>query len=150
MEFDAVIEDAGGGGAFVRLPSSAAEEFGTNARVPVKATFNGVAYTGSAAPMGGGGFFMPILKAVRAEAGVNVGDSVHVVIERDTEPRTVALPEELAAALVAADLGGTFSALAFSHRKEYAQWVAEAKKPETRLRRADKAVEMLRKGEKLS
>jgi len=40
-----------------------------------------------------------------------------------------------------------FDALAFTHRREYAQWVAEAKREETRERRAARALEMLRAGE---
>ncbi|SEF33709.1 Bacteriocin-protection, YdeI or OmpD-Associated [Amycolatopsis pretoriensis] len=55
------------------------------------------------------------------------------------------LPEELAAALAAApDAEAAFEALPPSHRREYVQWVAEAKKPATRLSRAEKAVQRLR------
>ena len=41
-----------------------------------------------------------------------------------------------------------FEGLSFTHRKEYCRWITEAKKEETRLRRLEKAVEMLRKGVK--
>ncbi|WP_329050091.1 YdeI/OmpD-associated family protein [Amycolatopsis sp. NBC_01488] len=55
------------------------------------------------------------------------------------------LPEELAAALAAApDANAAFEALPPSHRREYVQWVAEAKKAETRVSRAEKAVQRLR------
>lgn len=54
------------------------------------------------------------------------------------------IPGELADALRDAALTGAFEALAPSHRDEYARWVAEAKRPETRARRAAKAVEMIR------
>jgi hypothetical protein len=36
----------------------------------------------------------------------------------------------------------------YTHRKEYTQWVGEAKKPETRQRRVEKTIEMLRRGTK--
>jgi Bacteriocin-protection, YdeI or OmpD-Associated len=39
-----------------------------------------------------------------------------------------------------------FDGLAFSHRKEYARWIGEAKKEETRERRVAKALEKLREG----
>ena len=39
-----------------------------------------------------------------------------------------------------------FDGLAYSHRKEYARWIGEAKKEETRERRVAKALEMLREG----
>ncbi|MFJ9777977.1 YdeI/OmpD-associated family protein [Amycolatopsis sp. NPDC101161] len=55
------------------------------------------------------------------------------------------LPGELADALDAApDAKAAFEALPPSHRREYVQWVAEAKKPETRVSRAEKAVQRLR------
>ncbi|WP_370972319.1 YdeI/OmpD-associated family protein [Amycolatopsis sp. cg9] len=55
------------------------------------------------------------------------------------------VPGELAAALAAApDAAAAFEALPPSHRREYVRWVAEAKKPETRVSRARKAVERLR------
>jgi uncharacterized protein YdeI (YjbR/CyaY-like superfamily) len=33
--------------------------------------------------------------------------------------------------------------LSYTHRKEYAQWVLDAKRPETRRRRIAKALEMI-------
>jgi uncharacterized protein YdeI (YjbR/CyaY-like superfamily) len=38
-----------------------------------------------------------------------------------------------------------FESLAPSHQREYADWVASADKPETRVRRAAKVIEQLRK-----
>ena len=37
-----------------------------------------------------------------------------------------------------------FGRLAFTHRKEHARWIDEAKRPETRQRRTDQAVQMIR------
>jgi hypothetical protein len=44
---------------------------------------------------------------------------------------------------------GLFDALSYTHRKEYARWVAEAKKQVTRDPRAAKAIEMLLAGKTL-
>ena len=41
-----------------------------------------------------------------------------------------------------------FEKLSYTHRKEYCRWITEAKKEETRLRRLEKAIEMLKKGVK--
>jgi uncharacterized protein YdeI (YjbR/CyaY-like superfamily) len=69
---------------------------------------------------------------------------VHVVLEHDVAPREVEVPEELARALEAQpEVKAFFDAWAYTHRKEYARWVAEAKKPETRERRVAKAMEMI-------
>jgi uncharacterized protein YdeI (YjbR/CyaY-like superfamily) len=39
-----------------------------------------------------------------------------------------------------------FDALSYTHRKEFARWVEEAKREETRDRRVAEALEMLREG----
>ena len=36
--------------------------------------------------------------------------------------------------------------MSYTHRKEYADWIEEAKRPETRKRRVAKAVELIREG----
>ena len=72
-------------------------------------------------------------RAVRESVGVEPGDTVEVAIELDMAPREVDLPEPLARALARdPDAKATFDALAFSHRKEYARWVGDAKRQETR------------------
>ena len=46
-KFEATIEAGHAGGAYVLFPYDTGKEFATNGKVPVKATFNGVSYTGS-------------------------------------------------------------------------------------------------------
>lgn len=54
------------------------------------------------------------------------------------------LPAELAAALTANQEANTrFQALPPSHQREYSRWIDEAKRPQTRQQRAEKAVDML-------
>jgi uncharacterized protein YdeI (YjbR/CyaY-like superfamily) len=51
------------------------------------------------------------------------------------------VPEELAVALDAhSEARARFDALSTSHRHQYIRWVAEAKRPETRERRAAQSV----------
>ena len=66
-------------------------------------------------------------------------------VEVDTAPRTVQVPDDLAAALAAAP-GATagWSALTFSEQRRHAEAVLAAKKPETRSRRVAGIVEGLR------
>lgn len=143
IEFDAVVE-VEGPGAFVRLPDDAAETFGTKARFPVRATFNGVAYRGSTMPTGDGRFCLGLTKAVRTEAGVAAGDEVHVIVELDTEERTVDVPDDMSIALAAhPEAARRFEHLSYSHRKEYVEWIESAKRAETRARRLEQTVVML-------
>ena len=115
-------------------------------RFPVSATVNGYSWRTSVARMGGE-FLIGLSKAVRQSAGVEAGDEVEVTLRLDTEVREVEVPVDLAKALEADPVAkAAFDGMAFTHRKEYARWVEEAKKAETRDRRIGQALEMLRAG----
>jgi hypothetical protein len=115
-------------------------------RFPVRATVNGYEWRTSVARMGGE-FLVGLNREVRTGAGVQAGDTVAVVLELDREPRDVQVPDALARALNAdPQAKATFEGLAFTHRKEFARWIEEAKREETRARRVDQALEMIRAG----
>ena len=50
-------------------------------------------------PLGDGTFCVCVTKAVQAQAGASVGDTVAVAVDRDVGERTVDVPPDLAAAL---------------------------------------------------
>lgn len=113
-------------------------------RFPVRATVNGYTWRTSVARMGGE-FLVGLSREVRQGAGVEAGDEVEVTLELDTAPRDVEVPAALAAGLAAdPQAKAVFDAMAFTHRKEYARWIAEAKRDETRQRRVEQAVGMIR------
>ncbi|GAB2570990.1 YdeI/OmpD-associated family protein [Kribbella endophytica] len=141
--FEAVIQDAGGGGAYVEIPADVLTALGGGARIPVQATFDTVPYQGSIVSMGGCQA-LGVLKGVRTTLSKAPGDTVTVTVARDTTERTVDVPEDLATALAEAGLRETFDRLSYSHRREHVNAVLDAKKPETRGRRIAKALEMLR------
>ena len=119
--------------------------------MPILATFNGtVPYQGVLAMMGGASPMLLVRTDVRTQLGVQVGDRVHVRLELDTAPRVWELPEDAANAVNAnAEASANWEMLSSSHRREYVQWIEEAKRPETRQRRIDGTVERLARGEKL-
>ncbi|MCI0632452.1 MAG: YdeI/OmpD-associated family protein [Actinobacteria bacterium] len=83
-------------------------------------------------------------KAILAEAGKGAGDTLTVVVRNDDAPRDVVVPDELAKALKGSEVARAyFESLSYTHRREYAGFVAEAKKPETRARRAVRTIETL-------
>ena len=140
IEFVAEVE-LEGVGAFVRLPADTADRFGTRARFPVLATFNGVPYRGSTMPTGDGRFCLGMTKAIRTELGVGAGDAVRVTIELDTAERTVEVPADLAAALAAhPGPAERFERLPYTRRKECVESLTSAKRAETRARRLEQAV----------
>lgn len=116
---------------------------------PVIVTVNGgYRFRGRIGQRGGLNLF-GFNRVVREAAGVQAGDIVMLVIAFDGGPPLFDVPADLAAALDADPAArGGFDALAPSHRKEWARWVAEAKKPETRERRLTEAVAAVRDGRK--
>lgn len=149
LEFDAPLISAGGGGVFAEVPFDVQEVFGSKGLIPIKATIDGEAYRGSLANMGGGCHVLIVLKAIREKIGKQVGDSVHIVLEHDTKERVVDIPEPLAQLLVANPQAQTFfDSLSYSNRKEYARWISDARREETRQSRLDKTLEKLLAGKK--
>jgi Bacteriocin-protection, YdeI or OmpD-Associated/Domain of unknown function (DUF1905) len=115
-------------------------------RFPVIATVNGHSWRTTVTRMHGE-FLLGLNREVRESAGVEAGDTVSVAIELDTALREVDLPEQLASALAADPAAkAAFEGLAYTHRKEYARWIADAKREETRDRRVTQAIQMLREG----
>ncbi len=86
----------------------------------------------------------PLSSEHRAASGLAAGDPVEVTLELDLAPRTVEVPDDLAAALDAASLRPAFDALAPSHRKAHVTSVEGTKNPETRARRVAAVIEKLR------
>jgi hypothetical protein len=146
FRFNAKIESTFSGGAYVLFPFDTKAEFGTNGQVRVKATFDGVPYSGSLVKYGYPQHMMPILKDIRESIGKQPGETVDVVIERDETVRTVEVPVQFLALMRKEKLLPFFESLSYTHRKEYCRWISEAKKEETRQARLAKAIAMLKNG----
>jgi hypothetical protein len=130
---------------YIEFPYDVEKEFGTRGQVKISARFDGIEYRGSLAKMGHHCHRVGVTQSVRKKIGKHPGDLVHVVLRKDDRPRVVDIPPELKEVLsVHPDIAAFFDTLSYTHRKEYARRIAEAKKEETRQRRLNKAVEMLR------
>ena len=126
MRFTATLEDR-----YVIVPFDVRAQWG-EARPPVAGTINGVPFRTRIAVYGGQ-YVLGLTNAIRKQAGVVQGDEVEIELERDDAPREVELPPELEAVLTAT-CARRSTRSRFTHRREYAEWVAEAKRPETRAR----------------
>jgi len=125
----------------IRVPFDVHKTFGTRARVPVRGTINGFPFRSSIFPMGGGCHFMAVNKETRAGAKAKAGDTLTVVMQRDDEPRVITPPPDLARAMKANKTAqAAWDKLSYTHKKEIAGAVEDAKKPETRQRRIEKAI----------
>jgi len=130
-----VQQEVGMNATGIPVPAEAVAALGTQKRPKVTVSLNGYTYRSTVAAYGDV-FMLPLSAEHREAAGVKAGDEVEVTIELDLAPRTVEVPEDLAAAL-SAKLGAAaaFDALSYSTRKEYVRQVEEAKALETRDRR---------------
>lgn len=143
--FTALIQNAGGGGAFVEVPFDVEKEFGSK-RPKVKALIEGVPYRGILTRMGTDCHILGIRKEIREQVGKTVGDEITVTVELDIEPRVVETPTDLSAELKKdKEAKALFEKLSYTHQKEYVNWITEAKKAETRQSRIVKTIEMLKK-----
>jgi hypothetical protein len=141
--FTATIENAGGGGAFVRIPFDVEEVYGKK-RVPVKASIDGQPYRGTLVRMGEPFHILIILKAIREKTGKDFGDEVEIMLAEDKEERKVSIPPDLKSALEKDPAAKTaFQKLSYSHQKEHVNAILDAKRPETRQRRILKTLSML-------
>jgi len=148
FKFKAVIEDAGGGGAFVKIPFDVEQAFGKK-RVQVRATFDGEAYRGLLTRMGAPWHMLIVVKEIRAKISKSFGDEIEVTVEEDDQPRVLEIPPDLVAAFQAEPQAlAFFDGLAFTHRREYVNWINEAKQESTRQKRVAKTIEMLKEGKK--
>jgi hypothetical protein len=112
-------------------------------RAPVKVTLNGYTYRSTVAAMGGPPC-VPLRKSNREAAGLDGGEMIRVTLTLDTEKREVKPPTDLVKALKAAPPAWErWRELSFTHQREHAEAIMEAKKPETRSRRIERAVEVL-------
>lgn len=144
LTFRAPVRPSGrGGGHLVDVPPEVVEALGGKGRIPVIATFDGVPYRGSIVRMGGGAV-LGVQKAIMAEAGISVGDTLTVIVRNDEAPRQVEVPEDLAEAFGHHDAARVvFEGLSFSHRREYIRSITDAKRPETRTRRIELTIKQL-------
>lgn len=146
--FTAVIQNAGGGGAFVEVPFDAEEAFGSK-KPKVKAVIEGVPYRGSLTRMATECHILGIRKEIRDQVGKTFGDEVTVTVEPDTEPRVIEVPPDLKKAFrTEKEAKAFFEKLSYTHQREYVMWIDEAKREETRQNRISKTIERLKQGKK--
>lgn len=133
MRFETVMFQQGNNTG-IPVPPEVVEGLGGGKRAAVVVTVNGFSYRSTLAVMGGH-HLIPFSSDKRAASGIGGGDAITVDLELDTAPRTVEVPDDLAAALSEAGARAAFDALSPSARKAHVTSVETAKAAETRTRR---------------
>jgi hypothetical protein len=148
MKFKTTLQSAGKTATGIEIPPEVIEELGAGKKPAVKVTLNGFTYRSTVASRGER-FLVGVSAVNREAAGVAAGDTLEVTIELDTEPRVVEVPEDMAKALAADKKAKAFYVtLTASQQRGFVDPVLQAKKPETRASRIDKAVAALAAGKK--
>lgn len=145
LEFDITLwaPDDYPNSAALTLPFDALEVFGTKGRVPVCFTVNGHTFRSTLAPMGGQHMMVFNLE-MRQKTGFKAGDTIHITMERDTEPRVVEVPEDVMQALKGdAKALHAYEKYSYSHQKELIAWINDTQNPATRQKRILKLVDTL-------
>ena len=125
----------------ITIPFDVEKVFGAK-RVPVKVQINGAEHQSTIIRMGGK-YMVGVPKVFREAADVKAGETITVTLVKDSEKRTVEVPQDLAEALSKADLTEVFAKMSYTHQKEYVNAVNDAKREETRIRRIEKTIEQL-------
>lgn len=146
LRLTTTLQQRGPAAAIVLTDEQAAALASGAKAFPVKVTFGGADTFDLRLARMGDENLIGLRKEVRVAAGVEAGDTVEVEIAHDAAPRTVEVPDDLAAAMADAGAADRFDALAPSHRKEYVRWITEAKKAETRAKRVAEAVALIAEG----
>ncbi|MFI7636158.1 YdeI/OmpD-associated family protein [Nonomuraea sp. NPDC049400] len=132
----------------LEVPEAVVEALGAGRRPRVTITINGHSWKSRVAVMRGR-YLLGLSNANRQAAGVVIGDEVEVEVELDAEPPVVVEPADFARALDADPVArAAYDRLAYSHKREHVLAVESAKKPETRVRRIEKALAVLRERER--
>jgi len=130
----------------LEVPPAVVEALAAGKRPTVTITINGHSWRSRVAIMRGR-YLLGLSNANRQAAGVVTGDEVDVDVELDTEPRVVDEPGDFARVLDADPVARTaYERLAYGRKLQYVRAIENAKKPETRKRRIEKAVATLRDG----
>lgn len=149
LKFEAPLLLMEKSGAYVEIPFDVEKEFGSK-RPKIRALINGIEYRGLLIRMKTACHILGVLKEIREKLKVQENDMLQIEIQLDNEERLVEIPEDLMILLRNENLQNYFQNLAYTHRKEFVRWIESAKKIETRNKRLQKAIEMLRTRQMLS
>jgi hypothetical protein len=145
VKFHTTLLQSGKTAVGIQVPNAVVEALGAGKRPPVRVTINGYTYRNTIAVMSGV-FMVGVNAENREKARVAGGDEVDVDIELDTQPRELTLPPDFRAALDGdPDARRFFETLSYTRQQALVVPIDQAKTPETRQRRLEKALAALRR-----
>jgi hypothetical protein len=146
IRFRATVELGGKTATGIPVPPDVVAGLGTSKRPAVVVRINDYTYRSTVAPRNGA-FMLPLSAEHRAGAGIAAGDIVDVELHVDSEPRTVDIPADFSAALIADPIAKAFfGSLSYGNQRRHILAIEAAKAPETRRRRVEQSLGLFRSG----
>jgi hypothetical protein len=138
---------ARGNSARIDIPEKVSEAFGDTGYVPVAGSLHGVGIRGTLMPTPGGRHVLNINAEMRARAGVDIGDSVFLTLDRGEATRIPPMSQELAAALHKEPAAkAVWQAATPAKRKDALARIARQRTVEGVAREVARVMDRLRKG----
>lgn len=146
MDYRGELQKTGGTTTGFQIPDELVAALGGGGRPKVVVTIGEFQFRSSIARMGGA-HWLGVSADRRAAGGLDGGETYDLRIELDEAPRTVEVPDDLAAVLAAEpDAKAFWESISFSNQRWHAEQLTSAKTAETRARRLTKSLELLRAG----
>jgi len=144
--FRATIIQTGKTACGIQVPEAVVTALGGSKRPAVVVTLDAYTYRSTVAPMGAE-WWVGVNSEHREASGLKAGDEVQVTLALDTAPRELEIPPELAAALDADPVAKAFfEGLSYSNKRVFTLSVEGTSNPETKARRVEKAIGLMREG----
>ena len=121
------------------FPESAVECFGTKGNIPVKITVDGHSFDHTL--LGSrNGHYLVYNEFIRRAVGKEIGDSVHVTLEKDDEPRVFTIPPYLETLFNDSGVFEVFMKQPDYLKREQVNKIELAKKEETKINRIQRLI----------
>jgi hypothetical protein len=129
------------------FPYSAAENFGAKGNIPVLITVDGHPFEHTLLPSRNG-HYLVYNEFIRQAVGKDLGDRVHVTLEKDPKERKYVVPPDIEKALKESGVLEQYLNQPDYLKREQVNFIAVAKKEETKQNRLNKLIALFeeRKG----
>lgn len=124
------------------FPYSAVEKLGSKGNIPVLITVDGHSYEHTLLPSRNG-HYLVYNEFIRQAVGKDIGDTVHVTLEKDTKERKYIVPSHIEKVLKESGVLEQYLKQPDYLKREQVNFIEIAKKGETKQNRLNKLIAML-------